>query len=79
MSSYLDSGYAERCQMESAIHEYSLLLERISEERFHLTVKIAECNLVRKQLITRRLVPRAGAPVKNRSRNGIQRRANHWR
>jgi hypothetical protein len=61
MNSHLANGYAERARIEHGIREHEISLSRIDEERIQLAVRLAECKLIRRLLVTRQHTPRSGS------------------
>jgi hypothetical protein len=57
--SHLAEGCAERSRIEDGIREHEFSLLRIDEERIQLAVGLAECNLIRRLLVSRQHTPRA--------------------
>jgi hypothetical protein len=67
MSSHLDNGFTERSNIEREISGCNFSLKRISEERVYLAVRLAERDLIRRLLVTRRSVGRTARSVERRS------------
>jgi hypothetical protein len=61
MTSDLANRYEECRRIRHGILEHDFSLKRISEKREHLAVRLAECSLIRRLVVTRKPAPRTAA------------------